>query len=171
MIDMKPVIYLDMDGVLADFEGWALNNIGPMWKAEISKPGWGKFAEFTNLYSLLPILENAKELYEVCCDTTGDRNQVRILTALSNKAGSKFPTAAVDKINWARYNIHPDIRVVFGPYAQDKQYHCSLPEDILIDDMGINVSQWVGRGGTGILHTSTKLTSEALNNIKYSRND
>lgn len=61
---MKPMIYLDMDGVLADFEGWSANVIGPDWKKEIDLPTWGAFKEHPDLYLWLPPMEGAVKLYE-----------------------------------------------------------------------------------------------------------
>lgn len=56
------------------------------------------------------------------------------------------------------------MKVNFGPYAKDKQYHCEVG-DILIDDSSINIEQWRARGGIGILHTSTDDTIEQLRKL------
>ena len=152
-----------MDGVLADFEGWSANVIGPDWKHEINEvPEWGRYKEYPRLYRDLPMLPNAKELYEECVEYAGDQNQVQILTALPNKAKHHFPDAALDKVEWARKHIHPKLRVVFGPMARDKQLHCVTLSDVLIDDMQINIDQWKAKGGIGILHTSVENTLEQL---------
>jgi len=156
---MKSVIYLDMDGVLADFEGWANNEFSD-WKAEINKPGWGAFDNCQNLFLELPLMCGALELYDACVNITQDINQVQILTALP-KSGI-IPLAAQHKIEWARKNIHPNIRVNFGPHAQHKQYHQRHEDDLLIDDMEINISQWLGVGGYGILHTDWYSTQKQL---------
>jgi hypothetical protein len=148
------MIYLDMDGVLADFEGWASSIIGPDWKKEIDEPKWGKFALYPRLYAELPVMEKALELYEFCCEYIGDETKVGILTALPNRARDVFPMAAQDKTEWARKNINKSIRVNFGPFAVNKQLHCVYPTDILIDDMKINIDQWNSKGGIGLQHTS-----------------
>jgi hypothetical protein len=147
------MLYLDMDGVLANFEGWAEEVIGKDWKKEIDKPDWGKFNQYPDLYDSLPKMKNADMLYEECCNIVG-RGNVSILTALPRRAQPYFPNAARHKTNWARYHINTDIRVYFGPYAVDKQLHVRYQEDILIDDMEINIDQWCKAGGSGILHTS-----------------
>jgi len=161
---MKPIIYLDMDGVLADFEGWARDTIGShaIWKAEIDKPNWGRFTEYPNIYEILPIMPDAIELYHGCVDIIGDRNRVQILTALPNRARDAFPDAARHKIEWARKHISPNIRVHFGPFAQDKQYHKQHPDDVLIDDMIRNIDQWNSVGGIGILHTDASSSLDKL---------
>lgn len=159
---MKPIIYLDMDGVLADFEGWAKMRFGSdeEWQRQIKLPEWGNFKFYPNIFDILPVMPDAMELYEGCCEILGDKNRVQILTALPNRARDAFPNAVKHKIDWAHRNISPDIRVHFGPMAQHKQYHCKHAHDVLIDDMIRNIDQWNYVGGIGILHTS------AINSLK-----
>lgn len=158
---MKPIIYLDMDGVLADFEGWAARQFGD-WRKEIESPNWGRFSEFPNLFELLPVMDGAVELYQTCVEVIGDKNQVQILTALPNRAEISMLDAAKHKTEWARKNISPDIRVHFGPYAQHKMLHVRHKHDILIDDIGRNVDQWESAGGIGIWHVTMKCTINDL---------
>lgn len=149
---MNTYIFLDMDGVLANFEGKAQELFGDGWKEEIEQAGWGRFTQYPNIYDILDPMPDALKLYEGCCEIMGDSDRVQILTALPNRA--KFDQAAKDKTNWARRHIHQDIRVVFGPYAQDKQLHLRHQCDVLIDDQSRNVNQWNAAGGFGILHVS-----------------
>ena len=163
---MKPMLSLDQDGVLADFEGWSAKVIGLDWKKEIDSPSWGRYVEYPDLYLWLPLMDRAVELYEACCEYMGDRNQVQILTALPNRARAAFPHAPEHKIAWAKEHIHPKVRVVFGPFAQHKRYHIRFPGDILIDDVLLNISQWNHDGGRGILHTSVDNTLNELRRCK-----
>jgi len=158
----KSIIYLDMDGVLADFDAKGLELFGSTWKEEIKLPEWGRFSAYPSIYEMLAPMPDALELYEGCCQFTGDRNQVQILTALPRRARLQFPDAVQHKVEWARKHIHPQIRVRFGPFAMDKQYHCYSPQDVLIDDMQINIDQWNNIGGIGILHTSAQQSLQQL---------
>jgi hypothetical protein len=151
---MKHIVYIDMDGVLADFEGKAKEWFGEKWKEEVEQTGWGRFVEHPDVYDVLSPMPDALELYEGCCRIVGNKSQVQILTALPSRA--KFDRAAQDKITWARRCIDPDIRVSFGPYAKDKQFHLRHSGDVLIDDMARNIDQWNEQGGIGILHTSAQ---------------
>lgn len=148
---LKPVIYLDMDGVLADFEGWAASTIGPDWKSEIGKPNWGKFEDFPDLFSQLPVMPGAVGLYQKCCDLVGE-DQVYVLTALPSRAHDQFPLAAYHKSKWISQHISPNLRVNFGPFAQHKQLYIRHPLDILIDDQPLNIDQWKAAGGIGVLY-------------------
>jgi 5'-nucleotidase len=167
---IKPMLYLDMDGVVANFEGWAADSIGPTWKQEIDKPDWGSFGNFPNLYLNLPKMINADSLYHECCALVGE-DRVQFLTALPRRAQPIFPNAARHKVEWIKKNISPKARVHFGPYAVDKQLHVRSPEDILVDDMKINIDQWNKAGGIGILHTSAANSILQLNKIMKVRNN
>lgn len=152
---MKSIVYLDMDGVLADFEGKAVELFGKDWEKEINRPNWGRFSEYPNLYEILNPMPDAMDLYNgVVGLMGGDKNRVQCLTALPNRARDSFPHATRHKIEWARKYIDPKLRVHFGPLAQDKQYHVQHEHDVLIDDMYLNIKQWRAAGGIGIVHTS-----------------
>jgi hypothetical protein len=151
-----------MDGTIANFESKCVELFGENWKDELESPGWGAFKKYPNIFEMLEPMPDATELYEGCCDIMGNRNQVHILTALPNRAKDTFPDAPRHKIEWARKYIHPGIRVHFGPFAQDKQYHVRHPRDILIDDMVRNIDQWEAVGGIGITHTSAKQSLNLL---------
>ena len=149
----KQMIFLDMDGVLADWEKTARELVGENWKEEVEKPNWGGLYNYPDLFARLDPMEDALELYDACVSISGAHRFVQILTALPNRA--HFKDAARHKIEWARKYIHPNIRVNFGPRAQDKQYHY-MDGDVLIDDKQLNIDQWRAKGGLGILHTSAR---------------
>jgi 5'(3')-deoxyribonucleotidase len=54
-----------------------------------------------------------------------------------------------DKIRWMD-KYYPGIEVHFGPYSQDKQDHCKIAGDILVDDRLDNCEQWRSKGGTAV---------------------
>lgn len=169
MINIKSMLYLDMDGVVADFEGWSTAVIGTDWKTHINKPSWGTYTQHPEMYLRLSPMDKAKELYEFCCDFMGDYNRVQFLTALPNRARDSFPHAANHKILWVKEHINKHARVVFGPFAQHKRYHIRFPEDILIDDTEINIKQWNHDCGVGILHSSVEATIAKLNDLDRSK--
>lgn len=105
---------------------------------------------------------DAVELYEGCIEIVGDKNRVQCLTALPNRARDSFPDAAKHKIDSVHHYISEDLRVHFGPFAKDKQYHKKHPHDVLIDDMYINIKQWRAVGGIGIEHKNAKQTLDEL---------
>lgn len=153
-------IYVDLDGVLANMEGYVRAHFGDNWKAEIEKLNWGLVgANHQRMYLLLEPMEDAHSLWEFL---HLHYNDVQILTAIPKRA--HFPHSVNDKRDWVHKHFGKDVKVNFGPYAYDKQFHCK-PGDILIDDMQINIDQWNASGGTSILHTTTENTKKEFYKI------
>jgi len=162
--EMK-TLYLDMDGVVADFNAYAVRTL----KRNISgderwAPGeWNKLRDNQRLYRDLVKTPEADQLVEFCrayCEQY--EYNLLFLTAIPKK--NDVPWAFYDKAMWAQLR-YPDIPVMFGPYSNDKQHHCKAG-DILIDDRTINIEQWSAVGGHGILHKGNiNFTLKQLNNI------
>ncbi len=148
-------IYLDMDGVLADFNLAAriLINASEVdeqaafqqgsWKPE----QWNKIKENPRFYLTLPKTNFADELVSIA-RTFRDKLDwdLKILTAIPRNNDMHW--AFYDKILWQQ-QYYPDIPVMFGPYSKDKHQHCK-PGDILIDDRQDNCNQWTRAFGTAI---------------------
>jgi len=152
------IVYVDLDGVLADFDS-ALNEI--RGGEELSTEElWVKVAPYGDgLYACLELMPDASKLWNwisVYFDN------IQILTAIPRR--STVPTAEADKRAWVATNFGTNIKVNIGPYARDKQKHCK-PGDILIDDKHSNIAEWVAKGGIGILHTSASDTIKQLTKL------
>lgn len=155
-MSLTNTIYIDMDGVVADFDGYAKEILG------YSTPGgkryppedWAKISANERLYLLLDKCSNADILIKEVCKLAKDWNyDVRFLTAIPR--ANDVPWVFHDKMQWC--NLHyPHIPVWFGPYSHDKQHHCQ-PGDILIDDRSSNIDEWNTAGGIGILHHDTSI--------------
>jgi hypothetical protein len=148
----QSILYIDLDGVLADLEKKSKALFGDDWKKEMEKPNWGDFQLHPRLFLDLDMMPDAWMLLNFAFDL---RPVVvpKVLTALPKRGHFEF--AAADKREWVTKTIGHTLPVLFGPYAEDKQYHCQ-PGDILIDDNELNVEQWRNRGGDAVLHTSAK---------------
>lgn len=146
----KPTLYLDMDGVVADFRARALHVIG----AEPTAGGdmypdqdWQRLRDDPHLFLRLPLMVRATELVNLARqyrDTLGWN--LLFLTAIPHN--NDLPWAFHDKAEWVRLHF-PDIAVHFGPYSNDKHLHCT-PGDILVDDRIENCRQWRAAGGLAI---------------------
>ena len=146
-----PTLYLDMDGVVADFDGYAEKMLGAEHKVNDVWPYsvWQKLLENQRLYRDLDKTVEADALVEYCryfCKIRG--YNLHFLTAVPK--GNDVHWAFYDKVVWVQ-NYYPDIAVHFGPFSKDKQVHCK-PGDILIDDRNSNISEWQAAGGIAILH-------------------
>jgi 5'(3')-deoxyribonucleotidase len=147
-----PTIYLDLDGVLADF-GLAARTLLFKTQDELDINGrwpdkeWVSIRDQQHFYRNLPLMPRARELVTLARgfrDTLGW--DLYILTAIPHK--NDMPHVFHDKIDWVN-DYFSDIRVHFGPYSEDKQHHCQ-PGDILVDDRVSNCEEWRARGGIAV---------------------
>lgn len=91
-------------------------------------------------------------------------SEVYVLTAIPRRWN--WPNVTKHKRQWMADNFGMSAdKVLFGPYAEDKQFHVRGPRDILIDDRIRNIEQWNARGGTGIHHTGVESTLGELKQI------
>lgn len=143
-------IYLDMDGVVADWLAAATEIIG----YELADPNamypnedWAKLRNERRIFRRLPKVRRADELVDLARefrDTLG--YDLAFLTAIPHN--NDVPHCFQDKIEWVQ-EYYPDIPVFFGPYSVDKWRHCK-PGDILVDDRTDNTTKWREHGGRAI---------------------
>ena len=158
-------IYLDMDGVVADFNGYAESVLGfSITEERWEEHQWLRLIENQRIYRDLKKTKEADTLVEFCRNLAQSKNwKLRFLTAVPKK--NDVAWAFYDKINWASLYFS-DIPVFFGPYSKDKWQHC-IKGDILIDDRTSNIHEWTAAGGIGILHKGNlENTLSYLNRLK-----
>ena len=145
-------IFLDMDGVVADFDTFASNLLGrPIgWndsKQDLTDEEWVKLASVDRLYYQLPLMPDATKLVAYV-KSLSTRFQIGFLTAVPRR--TTMPSARDDKQAWVD-KYFPGMRMDIGPYSHDKQKWCN-PGDILVDDRPSNIEQWKAAGGFAIYH-------------------
>lgn len=147
------IVNIDMDGVVADFDAFVLENLGRTFE-HVSGPGgdkemWSFLASVPNLYRILKPTVYAEELVDMV-KATGLR--YRFLTAIPRR--TPIPSAEQDKRDWVE-QYFPGAEINIGPYSGDK-WKWANPGDILIDDRPDNITDWNTKGaGTGIFHKYT----------------
>ena len=145
-------IYLDMDGVVADWNAYVDPILGrrQMGFEPYTQEDWAKVLAHPRLFRNLPRCPDAELLVSTVSDIAWHHEwEVKFLTAVPHQ--NDFPWAFWDKIAWAD-QYFPGIPVWFGPYSEDKHIRCQ-PSDILIDDRPSNIEEWRGAGGRAIYHT------------------
>ena len=158
-------IFIDMDGVLADFDGGveALCHIKPIPQDGVRPDDyddklWAAVKQIPHFYDVLSPLPGAVEMFHLIYEQYKDRCE--ILTGIP-KPVRGIETAAEDKIQWTRRLLSKDIKVN-TVLAKEKQLLCQGPEDILIDDFSKNIKRWEDAGGTGVYHKSAEETIATL---------
>jgi len=164
----KNTLYIDMDGVVADWSagateiiGYSLHNASAYYPPE----HWVKVTECKRLYRNLPKMPGADEMVDTARKFRDDLGwELLFLTAVPKSNDVRW--AFYDKVHWV-LERYPEIPVHFGPYSKDKHVHCK-PGDVLVDDRVENIHEWVGAGGHGILvglNEVPKATTELLHHF------
>jgi 5'(3')-deoxyribonucleotidase len=142
---MKPQLFLDCDGVLADFDSYfesIAGMTGDEFELEHGTSGFWTFIQaHRDFFYNLPLMEDAQELYDAVAHL-----RPIILT------GVPFGNWAVtQKLRW-RDKYFPGVPMVTCTSRHKKDY-CKTG-DVLIDDLHKYKHLWESAGGTFILHTS-----------------
>ena len=155
-------IYLDMDGVVADFTAYAKKLLKKDTNASrYPDHEWRKLADNKRLFRDLDKTPEADTLVRACVDICA-RHKYELLFLTAVPCNNDMHWAFYDKVNWA-HDHFPGIPVHFGPFSKDKHVHAKTG-DILIDDRTSNITEWRAAGGIGIQHTDIDLTIKALYN-------
>lgn len=154
----KPLIFCDLDGVLADFAKAYNETFNRNIYDDDSFTVTQMCLTQPDFFRTLPVLERGKELYNELIK----RYQVIFLTTPMEG----MENCKADKIAWLREHICENPTVIFsdskGDYAQSSH-------DILIDDMKHNLEAFSCAGGTAInfpIYSNDEILSkisEALN--------
>lgn len=145
-------IFLDMDGVVADFDSYVSILLGRKigWDSttDLTDEEWERLASVDRLYYQFSLMPDATKLVAYV-KSLSTRFHVGFLTAVPRR--STIPSAKDDKQAWVN-KYFPGMRMDIGPYSHHKQKWCT-PGDILIDDRPSNIEQWTAVGGIAIYHT------------------
>ena len=170
-MDGKPTVYLDMDGVLADFFGGVEKMYGvDHWKQLTSDKTKDLKKEVidritgTDFFATLPKFQSADALIDMVKKFTGGKFSINT----SPLRGDNENSGKYKKV-WISNNIEqPDEIIVTGrkeTYAKDK---ASGTPNILIDDRPVNIQRWQGAGGYGILYQANR---DSLDKVKKGLED
>lgn len=136
-------LFLDLDGVLCDFEARIHEMFGRGPKEIHPKEMWKTLARTPDFYANLDWMPDGKHLWEEM-----KQFNPTILTGIP--MGNWAPK---QKRVWCGRNLGWDVPVITC-FARDKFTH-GQSGDVLIDDTAKNSVSWNDMGGVFILHTSS----------------
>jgi hypothetical protein len=146
-------LYLDCDGVLADFDKGATAVLGLAPRTYEKRHGigrfWQKLAGAPDFYFSLPLLPDAMTLFEA----------VRHLSPIILTGLPRGNWAADQKMRWAARHF-PGTRIITC-MARDKRDHAK-DGDVLVDDQLKHRHLWEEAGGVFIHHKSAVESLGAL---------
>ena len=171
MTDGKPTVYLDMDGVLADFFGGVEKLYGvEHWKQltndktkDLKKEVIDRITG-TDFFATLPKFNTADSLIEMVKQFTGGTFSINT----SPLRGDHENSGKYKKV-WISNNIEAPAEIIVTgrkeTYAKNK---ASGTPNILIDDRPVNIQRWQAAGGYGILYQANR---DSLDKVKKGLED
>lgn len=148
---MRAQLFVDMDGVLADFDTHHEIVLGWRPDKKADNVNWNAVREVKDFYLQIPPMGDLQVLWEYI-----SRFNPIVLTGVP----SSVPEAAQNKCDWVRNHLGSQIEVRCC-LSKEKCLHAS-PGDVLIDDWEKYRPLWEGKGGRWITHISADITIERL---------
>lgn len=155
--EKKFQIYCDMDGVLTAFEKQTKLKTGKTC-AELDKLGddhfWSEIKKAgIEFWSHMPPMSDMKKLWDFI-----KPHKPKILSAPART----IEFCVEGKKAWLKKHLG-SVEGIFVRASEKQKY--AGPNAILIDDLEKNISQWVSKGGIGILHKSAEQTIKELKSL------
>lgn len=152
---MNTRLYIDLDGVMADFDKYFLQEFGVESQKLDDPTLWKWINGHGNFFRNLPLCEGALEFFR-----SVEHLNPTILTACPK---SNYAVAAVQKRQWVYEHLSKDVTVIPMMGGKNKRLFMHAPGDILIDDFEKNCIPWAEHGGIAILHKDFESTRDNLN--------
>jgi hypothetical protein len=153
-------IFIDMDGVLADFDKRAIEIVGCRPRDYENQEGeaslWEKLYSYKNFFLSLEPMYDAFDLWQGVHELGF---KPTILTGIPREDGFSIHPATQKKM-WAKKWFDTD-RIITCK-SRDKFRHITQPGDVLIDDWKKYIPLWEKAGGVFILHQSAEESLRAL---------
>lgn len=146
----RPIVYVDMDGVLADFFGEIARQHGVDYWREIHRQDIGidQIAQEPEFFRTLPPMPHAEKLMQGIIKLAGK------YSILSSPLLSDVEQSTEEKALWLqKYLRQRQPQAVI--FDHEKYKYAQQPNEtpnILIDDWETNIRLWEANGGIGILY-------------------
>lgn len=139
-----PRIYLDLDGVMADFDAFFPDTFGIHHKSMADEEMWEKITSHGSFFLDMPVCPGALEFF----DSVRQYDPI-ILTACPK---TNYKNVAIQKKKWVARHLDPNLMVLPVMGGSNKFLFMHQPKDILIDDFERNCKAWGEAGGHCIHH-------------------
>lgn len=150
-------LYIDLDGVMADFDKYFLDEFG-IQSSKLDDPTlWKWINNHGNFFRNLPLCEGAIDFFNIVRPFNPT-----ILTACPK---TNYAVAAVQKRQWVYEHLSKDLTVIPMLGGKNKCLFMHSPGDVLIDDFEKNCIPWQEHGGIAIHHKNFKETIAQLSSM------
>lgn len=150
----RPTVYLDLDGVMADFDSHFPALFGVDHRGMLDDDMWAQINAHPSYFRDMPQCPGAKEFF----DRISWLNPI-ILTACPR---TNYANAARQKREWVREHLSSTCHVLPVMGGHNKPLFMHSRGDVLIDDFEKNTTAWKLEGGFAILHRDFQTTRDEL---------
>lgn len=147
-------LYLDLDGVMADFDAHFPAVFGLDHRGMADDAMWSTINAHPTYFRDMPTCPGAVEFFREI-----EHLDPIILTACPR---TNYQHVARQKREWVREHLSSTITILPVMGGRNKPLFMHQPGDILIDDFERNTDAWFDAGGVPILHRSFPATMQAL---------
>lgn len=147
-------LYLDLDGVMADFDAHFPAVFGLDHRGMADDAMWGTINAHPSYFRDMPLCPGAAEFFLEIMHLSPI-----ILTACPR---TNYQHVARQKRSWVREHLSSTITILPVMGGRNKPLFMHAVGDILIDDFERNTDAWFEAGGVSILHRSFPATMQAL---------
>ena len=133
------MVYFDMDGVLADFDGYYSQVIGD--RLPDGSAIWSRVAQYPSFFLDLPVMPGARELWAV---VPPEKRGILSAVPYSIENGADHKRRWLEK----HFAVSGDNVILVRGRKNKAKY--AKPGYILIDDRADNIREWEEAGGIGI---------------------
>jgi hypothetical protein len=150
----RPRIYLDLDGVMADFDAHFPATFGLDHRGMADDAMWSTINAHPSYFRDMPPCPGAVEFFGAVAHL-----DPIVLTACPR---SNYAHVARQKRAWVREHLSTSIMILPVMGGRFKPLFMHAPGDVLIDDWRKNTDAWEAEGGVAILHRSFEDTWRSL---------
>ena len=159
--DEQAEVYIDMDGVLADFfNDWSkLMGVSNWKQIKDVNPALEKIRQTKDFWINLPMLPDAKALINLIKDKYGSYS-------ICSSPLANDPNSEPQKREWIAKNLSffPPKNIHITHNKPQFATGSNGISNILIDDFGEQIKKWTAAGGQGIKYNSISDVQRALSN-------
>lgn len=149
-------LFVDMDGVLADFDTHHETVFGFRACKKADNVDWEKVRAEVGFYENIPPMPDMLELWAFV-----SRFEPIVLTGVPKRVAE----APDNKRSWVRKHLGSHVPVICCP-SRDKSVYCR-PGDVIVDDWDKHCHLWVAKGGHWVLHITAEDSIHQLNALGF----
>ena len=149
-------LYLDLDGVFADFDKAFHEQTGNMPYEVSDDELWRHINDRPTFFADLPAFEGTLEFFHWALRGIG---RPIIITACPQ---THYVRVAQQKKAWVERHLMPGLLVLPVRGGPNKALFMQRPGDVLVDDFKKNCDAWTAAGGWAIQHKDFNTTKQEL---------